>query len=268
MLYLKMFNVPLILGCMDESVSDGGMVNSGYMSTRLGLKGSPTEAEVLTAARNLILAKYTGSRIHLSPLTTRDSIHMVRDYKKRDVRVTSGTCPHYFTLSENYLENYNTFAKVDPPLRTEEDIISVLYGLNDGTIDVISSGHTPAAYDRKNTEFENAAYGISSLETALMVTFTALVKTKHSDMSFTPLDIVKKMSENPAKILGLETKGIIKEGMDADLIIVDDKNKFVVDASKFHSKAKYSPYDGKEFYGKCVGMICGGRVLKRPTDEI
>lgn len=268
MLYLKMFNVPVVLGCLDERVADGGMVNSGYMSTKLGLKGSPTEAEVLMAARNLILAKYTGSRIHLSPLTTKDSIHMVRDYKKRDVQVTSATCPHYFTLSEKEIENFNTIAKVNPPLRTKNDINSVLYGLYDGTIDVISSGHTPAAYDRKNTEFEKAAYGISSLETALMVTFTELLTKEHKDVdddiSFTPLDIAKKMSENPAKILGLKGKGVIKEGMDADIIIVDDKNEYTVDASKFFSKAKYSPYEGQKFYGKCIGMICGGKILKMP----
>jgi dihydroorotase len=254
------------MGCLDEKIADGGMINSGYMSTKLGLKGSPTEAEVLMAARHLILAKYTGAKIHLTPLTTRDSIHIVRDYKKRDVQVTCGTCPHYFTLSEEYIDNFNTLAKVKPPLRTKNDNVSVLYGLYDGTIDVISTGHTPASFDRKNTEFEKAAYGISSIESALMVTFTELVKKEHEgELKFTPLDIVKKMSENPAKILGLKTKGIIKEGMDADLIIVDDKNKYKLDASKFCSKAKYSPYDGNEYYGKCVGMVCNGKVVKKPN---
>jgi dihydroorotase len=152
-----------------------------------------------------------------------------------------------------------------PPLRTKNDNISVLYGLYDGTIDVISSGHTPASFDRKNTEFEKAAYGISALESALPVTFTELVKKKHEgEIKFTPLDIAKKMSENPAKILGLKTKGVIKEGMDADLIIVDDKNKFKLDASNFASKAKYSPYDGNEYYGRCVKMICNGKVVENP----
>ena len=257
MLYLNMFDVPLITHCMDEDLSDGGVVNSGYMSTKLGLKGSPSVAEEIVVARNLVMATHLENKLHIAHVTTEGSVQHIRNAKQYRNKITSATCPHYFTLTEKEVDGYNTFAKVSPPLRTDKDIKAIIDGLRDGTIDVIATGHTPATYDTKNAEFDKATNGIPSLETALMVTYTALVKND----SFTPLDIAEKMSANPAKILGLKTKGIIKEGMDADLIIVDDKNEYAVEASEFYSKAKYSPYDGMSFYGKCVKTICGGEVI-------
>lgn len=258
MIYLNMFDVPLITHCIDRELEDGGVVNSGYMSTKLGLKGSPVEAEEVVVARNLVIAIHTGTRLHLANITTEGSVAHVNNVKKNGAQnITSGTCPHYFTLSEKEVEGYNTFAKVDPPLRTPKDMSALIEGLRDGTIDVIGSGHTPASYDTKNAEFDKAAYGIPSLETALMVCFTKLVKGN----GFTPLELAQKMSHNPAKILGLKTKGVIKEGMDADIIIVDDRNEYVVDSSEFFSKAKYSPYDGLKMYGKVIKTICGGKII-------
>ena len=209
-------------------------------------------------ARDLILAKYANARIHITKVSTGGSVFHLNGARKRGIKVTADTCPQYFTKSERETEHYNTIAKVDPPLRTDDDISHIIEGLRDGTIDVISSGHTPATADTKDMEFENASYGISSLETALMVTFTALVKNN----GFTPLDIARKMSENPAKILGLKTKGRIAVGMDADLIIVDDQNPHKVNSQNFVSRAKYSLYDGEELYGKTLVTICGGEILK------
>ncbi len=257
MIYSRMFGIPLITRCADRDLCGSGCINRGYYSTKLGLKGCPPEGEDSIVSRNLILAKYSQAKLHLTKISTAGSVHHIQDAKKRGVKATADTCPQYFTKSECEAENYNTIAKVDPPLRTKDDINAIIEGLRDGTIDVISSGHTPATVETKDMEFENASYGISSLETALMVSFTALVKNN----DFTPLDIVKKMSCNPAKILDLNTKGRIAEGMDADLIIVDDKNYYKINSENFLSRAKYSLYDGEELCGKTVATVCGGKVL-------
>ena len=257
MLYIKMFDVPLITQCMDSDLASGGMVNSGYMSTKLGLRGNPAEAEEIIVSRNLILARHLKCRMHMTKITVGDSVQLIRDAKKKCSHITSGTCPHYFTLTEKEVENFYTIAKVDPPLRTDDDVRQITEGLKDGTIDVISSGHMPAHFDLKNTEFEKAAYGISSLETSLMVSYTTLVRGGILSIN----ELAKKMSENPAKILGMRTKGVIKEGMDADLIIVDTENEYMVDSSEFASRAKYSPYDGEKFYGKTLVTICAGKPV-------
>lgn len=265
MLYIKMFDVPLIMQCLDKDLAGDGVVNSGYMSTKLGLKGNPIEAEEIMVSRNLILAKHLNCKVHLTNITGINSVHLIRDAKNEingDDKegkglITAGTCPHYFTLTEKEVDNFNTFAKVNPPLRTQRDVDGIIQGIKDGTIDIISSGHMPAPFDRKNTEFEKAAYGISSLETSLMVSYTALVKSG----VITIHELADKMAKNPAKILGLRTKGMIKEGMDADLIVVDVNNEHIVDSSYFASKAKYSPYDGYKFYGKPIYTICGGKIV-------
>ena len=259
MLYIRMFDVPLITQCMDKDLAGDGMINSGYMSTKLGLRGNPVEAEEVIVSRNLILAQHLNCRMHIINVTAGNSVQLIRAAKCRGDFISAGTCPHYFTLTENEVENFNTLAKVYPPLRTQSDVEQVIEGLRDGTIDVISSGHMPAPWDRKNTEFEKAAYGISSLETSLMVSYTRLVKSGVISVK----ELSEKMSANPARILGLRTKGIIKEGMDADLIIVDADNEYMVDSAEFASKAKYSPYDGEKLYGKTLVTICGGKVVMK-----
>jgi dihydroorotase len=259
MLYVKMFDVPLITQCMDKDLAGDGMINDGYMSTKLGLRGNPVEAEEIIVSRNLILSEHLNCRMHITSVTAGNSVHLIRDAKTKCGHITAGTCPHYFTLTEREVENYNTFAKVDPPLRTDFDVEQIIAGIADGTIDVISSGHMPAPFGRKNTEFEKAAYGISALETSFMVSYTKLVKGGVISVN----ELVNKMATNPAKILGLRTKGVIKEGMDADLAIVDVENEYMVDSDEFSSKAKYSPYDGEKFYGKPLATICGGKIVSK-----
>mgnify|MGYP002561020602 CR=1 FL=1 len=259
MLYVKMFDVPIITRCMDKDLAGDGMINNGYMSTKLGLKGNPVEAEEVIVSRNLILSQHINCRMHITNVTAGNSVHLIRDAKTKSQVISAGTCPHYFTLTEREVENFNTFAKVDPPLRTDSDVEEIIKGIKDGTIDIISSGHTPAPFDRKNTEFEKAAYGISSLETSLMVSYTRLVKGGVITIN----ELADKMAKNPARILGLRTKGIIKEGMDADIIIVDVENEYMVDSSEFASKAKYSPYDGEKLYGKTLYTICGGKIISK-----
>lgn len=256
MLYSKMLDVPIIIRCMDSKIAGKGVINYGYMSTKLGLIGVPREAEETVVARNIVLAKYTGANVHLSHITTRGSVELIRDAKSSGVNITAGTCPHYFSLSEEAVDNFNTFAKVMPPLRTKDDILAIKEALKDGTIDIVGSGHTPASPIRKSVEFGRAAFGISSLETAFSVCRTYL-----DEEEFSLYDLSRILSKRPAEILKLKNKGRIKEGMDADIIIVDKDREYVVDGSKFVSKAKYSPYNGQKLKGRVLKTIVGGKIV-------
>ncbi|MCD8091049.1 MAG: dihydroorotase [Clostridiales bacterium] len=256
LMYSKMFDVTVISGGLDESLSGGKVVNEGIISTKLGLSGSPREAEEIIVARNLVLGRYTGARLHIPTLTTEFSVELVEKSKGNKENITAGTCPHYFTLTEEETEGYNTYAKVNPPLRTKADAEAIKKGIYNGTIDTIASGHTPASIHRKQVEFDTAACGISSLETAFAVSFTALCNE-----SFTVSDLVEKMAENPAKILNLKNKGAIKKGYDADLIIADLDNEYTIRGSEFYSKAKYTPYEGKKVKGKIIKTFVNGKKI-------
>ncbi|MBR1444000.1 MAG: amidohydrolase family protein, partial [Firmicutes bacterium] len=175
-----------------------------------------------------------------------------------EIKITASTCPHYFSLTDEAIEDYNTYAKVMPPLRTKEDTEAIKEGLLDGTIDIISTGHTPVSVERKNTEFDNAPFGISALETAFSVALSNLVDND----KFKLKDLVEKMSTKPAELLRLENKGKIKEGYDADLIIVDVNEEYEVNPEDFLSKAKYSPYSGMKFRGKVLSTFVGGKCIE------
>ena len=256
-LYSKMFDVPVITFCEDRNLSRNGVVNDGIMATKMGLIGIPNVAEDIIVSRNLLLAKSTEARIHITHITTKGAVDLIRQGKEDGINVTADTCAHYFTLSEKALEGYNTFAKVSPPLRTEEDIQAIIEGLKDGTIDAIATGHTPASIERKITEFDNAAFGISSLEVSFPVSYTELVEKGILSVN----EFIDKMSYNPSKILGLNKKGCIKKGNDADIIIVDTKKEFEIQGKNFFSRAKYSPYDNKKVKGKIVVTIVKNKVF-------
>lgn len=253
MLYSKMFDITIIAGSCDANLAGNGLVNNGYMSTKLGLAGAPSEAEEVALSRNIILAKHTGASLHLSHITTAGSVSLIRAAKKEGVNITSSTCPHYISLSEKKVDNYNTFAKVNPPLRTESDIQALKEGLMDGTIDAIGTGHSPASAPRKKMEFEHAAYGISAIETAFSVVYTNLIAA-----GFGISDVVRLMSSKPAEILKLKNKGQIKEGYDADIVVADLDYEYTVDSSKFISRAKYSPFDGCRLKGIVTETIHKG----------
>lgn len=256
-LYSKMFDVPVITFCQDSGLAGNGVINSGYMSTKMGLAGIPREAEEIAVAQIAVLAKYTGARVHLSHITTKGAVEHIRYAKSNGIKITAGTCPHYFALSEKAVEGYNTFAKVSPPLRTEEDIEAIKNGIKDGTIDVISSGHTPASIDRKITEFDKAAFGISGLEVAFPISYTELVGKNVINI----YKLCEKMSKKPAEILGLQGKGEIKEGFDSDIAVVDVKNEYFVKPEFFYSRAKYSPYDNRRVNGRTICTIAKGKIL-------
>ncbi len=256
MKYVRMFDIPIITHCEDVNLSRHGVINEGYMSTLLGLHGIPREAEEVAVARNLVLAENTQCRLHIAHISTKGTVELIRQAKKRGVMVTADTSPHYFTLTEQILKKYNTFAKVRPPLRTSEDVEAILEGLKDNTIDVISTSHTPTTIESKQTEFDDAAYGISSFETAFSLSYNYLVEKNILSLG----QLVQKMSTNPAQILALH-KGLIEVGMDADLVIMDPKQNFTVNASEFISKAKFSPYNGMELKGKILQTFVKGKQV-------
>ncbi|MBR1736128.1 MAG: dihydroorotase, partial [Firmicutes bacterium] len=176
-MYSKMFDIPVVTFCIDKDISGDGVVNSGYMSSKLGLRGIPREGEEIIVARNILLAIHTGARVHLSHITTKGAVKIIKLARQTcpEIKLTASTCPHYFSLTDEAIEDYNTYAKVMPPLRTKADTEDIKEGLLDGTIDIISTGHTPVSVERKKTEFDNAPFGISALETAFSVALSNLV---------------------------------------------------------------------------------------------
>ena len=256
-LYSRMFDITVMTTLIEPKLSKSGTVNYGCMATKLGLVGIPREAEEIETSKNIILAKYTGAKVHISYVTTKGTVELIRQAKKEGVSITCSTAPHYFTLTDRELDNYNTFVKVMPPLREEQDIQAIKEGLKDGTIDIIASGHSPSLYEKKVTEFERAEFGISSLDIAFNIANTKLLK--ESDFSIEDITIL--MSKNPANVLGLKNKGEIKEGYDADIIIVDKEKEKIIKSCEFLSRAKYSPYENMKVFGEVITTIVGGNVL-------
>ncbi|MCX7922948.1 MAG: dihydroorotase [Clostridia bacterium] len=256
--YASMFDITVISHCEDPDLADDGVMNEGYQSTVMGLRGIPAAAEEVMVARDLILSEYTKTPVHIAHVSTELAVDLIRNAKKRGVKVTAETCPHYFSLTEEACENYNTFAKVNPPLRTQKDVEAIIEGLKDGTIDVIATDHAPHHIDEKNVEFNLAANGMVGFETALPLAITYLVKPGILTME----QVVEKMCVNPSRILGLN-KGTLEVGKGADITIVDINEEYTVDVQKFESKSKNSPFDGFKLTGKVYYTIVNGKVVVR-----
>ncbi|MFZ3062965.1 MAG: dihydroorotase [Actinomycetota bacterium] len=257
--YARMFGVPLISHAEDKNLSDKGQMNEGYYSTLLGLRGIPAAAEEIAVARDLILAGMTGSRIHITHVSTRGSVQLVRDAKKRGIRVTCDVTPHHLVLSDESLISYDTNLKVNPPLRSREDVEALRKGLIDGTIDAIASDHAPHAPEEKEREFEYAAFGIVGLETSLPLMITELVRKKV--LSFSQL--IEKMSLQPARIIGIDKlgRGSLAEGSPADLTIINPEVQAEVDTSRFESRSRNTPFTGWKLYGWPEQVFVGGNLV-------
>lgn len=253
--YANMFQTPVISHCEDLSLAVGSM-NEGIVSTRLGLKGIPNAAEEVQIARDLILARETGAQLHIAHVSTAGGVEMIRQAKANGIRVTAETCPHYFTLTEEAVEGFNTNAKMNPPLRTEKDVEAVIEGLADGTLDAIVTDHAPHHIDEKNLEFAAAKNGIVGFETALGLGITYLVRSGRLSLS----EFLKKMTCNPADILHC-TCGRLYEGGEADVVVFDMENPYTVCVEQFASKSKNSPYDGWELYGRVCATIVSGKIV-------
>lgn len=254
--YSSYFEIPIISHCEDISLSADGLMNEGLVSTLLGLTGIPSASEEVMVSRDLILAEYTKAKLHIAHVSTKLSVDLIRAAKKRGVNVSCETCPHYFTLNEEACQDFNTFAKVNPPLRNEVDRLAIIDGIVDGTIDMISTDHAPHHIDEKNVEFKLALNGMIGFETALSLAITKLVRSKFIALN----DLVRIMSTNPAKLFNLN-KGIIKENMDADMIIIEIDNEFTIDKSTFQSKSRNTPFDGYKVFGKINHSIISGKII-------
>src|SRR6478672_9482515 len=253
--YALAFDVPVVDHCEDLHLAEGGCMNEGTISTELGLPGMPAAAEDVMVARNVALAELTGARLHLAHISTVGSVRMVREAKSRGLKVTAEACPHHFTITEEVVRGYNTYAKMNPPLRTWKDVQVIKEGLRDGTIDAIATDHAPHATQEKQLGFTEAPFGIVGLETALSLTF-ALVE----DGVLSLESAVDKLSTAPAKVFGL-AKGTLAVGADADVAVVDQQEQWEVDPAKFRSKSRNTPFAGWKVKGRVTTTIVGGRVV-------
>lgn len=253
--YALAFDVPVVDHCEDLHLAEGGCMNEGAISTELGLPGIPSAAEDVMVARNVALAELTGARLHLAHISTEGSVRMVREAKSRGLKVTAEACPHHFTITEETVRGYNTYAKMNPPLRTWKDVQAIKEGLRDGTIDVIATDHAPHATQEKQLGFTEAPFGIVGLETALPLTL-ALVEEGVLSLEAA----VDKLSTAPAKAFSL-AKGTLAVGADADVAIVDQQEQWEVDPAKFYSKSRNTPFAGWKVKGRVTTTIVGGRVV-------
>ena len=254
--YARMLGLPVISHCEDTSLSGDGVMNEGYTSTVLGLRGIPAAAEEIAVARDIILAELTGCHLHIAHVSTAGTVRLIREAKARGVRVTAEAAPHHFTLTDEAVIGYNTNAKVNPPLRTAADVAAVKEGLADGTIDVIATDHAPHTQEEKECEFETAPFGISGLETAVGLVFTELV----NQGVLTVPQAIAKMTVNPASILGIDC-GVLKEGSIADITIINPEREQRVEPEHFVSQGKNTPFAGRLLRGASERVIIGGRCF-------
>jgi dihydroorotase len=252
--YSSRFSLPVISHCEDLGLSAGGAMNEGAVATRMGLAGIPNAAESIMVVRDIALSELTGIPVHIAHVSTKESVRAIRDAKKRGVPVTAETTPHYFTLTDDAVKGYNTNAKMNPPLRTEQDREAVCHGLADGTIDVIATDHAPHSLIEKAVEFDLAANGIIGLETSVPLGLK-LVDTGIIDLSV----LIEKMSTNPAGILGLPAG--LRIGQPADITIIDLEMSYQIDAGMFQSLSRNTPFDKWDVKGKAVMTLVDGKIV-------
>ncbi len=260
--YSKSFQMPVICHCEDARLALNGYMNESHMSTRLGLRGIPAIAEEIFVARDIMLAEYTGARIHIAHVSTEGSVRLVREAKTRGVNVTCETCPHYFVFTDEDLTTYDTSKKMNPPLRTPRDREALIRGISEGVIDVIASDHAPHTREEKDVEFGEAAFGVIGLETILAASITYLV---NKDV-ISPAALVSKLSTMPNRILRTEG-GTLSVGAPADVSIIDPAATWTVDVNAFYSKSINSPFGGTTLTGMARHTIVDGRIVFSRTSE-
>ena len=243
--------------CEDITMVEGGVMNADENAERLGLKGITNSVEDVIVARDILLAKETGVRLHLCHCSTADSVKMVKLAKEEGLSVTGEVCPHHFILSSEDIKEDDGNYKMNPPLRSKADVEALRQGLKDGIMDVISTDHAPHAAEEKNKSIAKAAFGIVGLETSAALTYTSLVKTGLLSV----MDMAEKMSYNPAKVLGLDEKGSVSEGKIADIVIFDPDKTYKIDKNTFASKGKNTPFDGYEVTGEVAYTLADGKVV-------
>ena len=255
--YTKPLGTFIIDHCEEKSLTQDGVMNEGYYSYLFGLPGMPSAAEEIIVARDLILAEKAEARIHIAHLSVKRAVDLIREAKRRKVRVTAEVTPHHLLLNDSALEDYDTNLKVNPPLRTKEDSDYLIGAVKDGTVDVFATDHAPHTLDEKSVEFDKAPFGINGLETAVSLLLDRLVNNKIISLS----RFVEMMSTSPALILGLKTKGQIAVGADADLTVLNLNKDTIVDANRFKSKSRNTPFQGWKLRGAPVMTIVRGRIV-------
>ena len=254
--YSKALDGLLISHCEDEDLLGSGVVNEGVVSTELGLAGIPNEVEDLIIARDLMLAKLTGCRLHIAHVSTAGGVALIAKAKAEGVRVTAEATPHHLCLTEEAVRGYDTNTKVNPPLRTEADRAALFAGLKAGIIDCVSTDHAPHTIQEKEVEYVYAANGISGLETAVPLIWTDFVTTGQLTLE----ELALKMSKRPAEILGI-AKGTLEPGRMADIVIINPEQEKIVDPAQFYSKGKNTPFVGRMLKGWPEMVIKGGRIV-------
>jgi len=252
--YASDFDIPVLNHCEEMSISEGAM-NEGAISTSLGLRGIPAIAEEIMISRDIQTAEYLDMPIHICHVSTAKGIEIIRQAKARGVKVTCETCPHYFSLTEECCQTYDTNFKMNPPLRTEKDRLAVIEGLKDGTIDCIVTDHAPHHIDEKDIEFSLANNGIIGFETAFAVGYTYLVKPGHLTLE----ELIRTMTVNPSSILSLG-RGTLENGMPGDVMLADLSSVFTYTEEEILSKSHNSPYIGQDFTGRVKLTIAGGKI--------
>jgi len=259
--YSKGFDLPVISHCEDLDLAAGGAMNEGGVATQLGLAGIPNASESIMVMRDIALCELTGVPVHIAHVSTRESVRAIKDAKKRGIPVTAETAPHYFSITDGAVKEYNTNAKMYPPLRSGQDREAICRGIADGTIDVIATDHAPHSFIEKQVEFDRAANGIIGLETSVSL---ALKLVENGVISMAVL--VEKMSTNPARILGLENNLLI--GRPADITIIDPERSYRVNADNFKSLSRNTPFDGWDIKGKAVLTMVGGKIVYQDQQQM
>lgn len=249
-------NVPVMAHCEDINLVEGGVINLGDKSEKLGVKGISNAVEDVIAMRDIMLARETGATLHLCHCSTKDSVEMVRRAKAEGIKVTAEVCPHHFSMCTDDITGNDSNFKMNPPLRSREDMETLIKGLSDDVMDVISTDHAPHSAEEKAKDLEHAPFGIVGLETSVALTLTNLVKKGY----ITPLQMAAKMSYNPAKVLGLD-KGTLDEGATADITIINPDKEYAIDVDTFVSKGKNTPFNGYKVFGEVDYTILGGMIV-------
>ena len=255
MQYAWQFGLSVISHCEDLSLAAGRSMNEGLTSTALGLAGIPDTAESIMVARDCLLSEYLDIPVHIAHVSCRSSVRIIREAKARGVRITAETCPHYFALTEAHCLNFNTMAKLNPPLRTDDDVTAVIEGIADGTIDCIVTDHAPHHSDEKVVPFDDAPNGIIGFETAFALGYTRLVQTGKMTLSHW----LKTMTINPARLFKLPL-GTLQKGCSADLVLVDLDQSWRVDRDEMLSKSRNTPFQDMILNGRVDLTICGGKI--------
>jgi dihydroorotase len=254
--YCRMFDRPVLSHAEDLELTRGGIMHEGRESMRLGLRGMPAAAEEVMVHRDIELAQLTGGRLHLLHVSTAGSVELIRRAKDKGVRVTAETCPQYCFLTDKCLHSFDSNYKLNPPLRTDNDVRAIIAGLKDGTLDVLASDHSPHAPQKKLRELDQAPFGIVGLETLLPICIATLIEPGH----LTWPQLIDKLTIRPARVLGID-RGTLKPGADADVTIIDPAIEWAIDVNKFASKSRNSPFAGKSVRGRAHAVIVSGEIM-------